>query len=147
MVEQHFTATTYLLNSEKTKMLFLYHQKLNSWLPPGGHLHHNESPEDAARREIREEIGTTNFSFYQNEIPSIFDGRTYMMLQPHFLIKEEIEDNHYHMDFIYYASLPELVYVSPENATLRWFSLAQIRVEDHMFQNVKDLAVWGFENL
>lgn len=37
------------------KVLLIKHKKLNKWLPPGGHIDENESPDDAIIRELKEE--------------------------------------------------------------------------------------------
>ena len=39
------------------KVLLIHHKKLNNWLPVGGHIEKNETPDGALRREIREELG------------------------------------------------------------------------------------------
>lgn len=45
-----------LYDFEKKTVLLVEHKRGNYGLP-GGHLEFNESPEDAARREIKEELG------------------------------------------------------------------------------------------
>lgn len=55
--KKHFTVTGYTTNRAKSKMLLIYHKGLNKWLPPGGHVEQNESPDLAVLREIREETG------------------------------------------------------------------------------------------
>ncbi|MFH1246760.1 MAG: NUDIX domain-containing protein [Candidatus Micrarchaeota archaeon] len=39
------------------KVLLIHHKKLNLWLPVGGHIEQNETPDAAVLREAREEIG------------------------------------------------------------------------------------------
>lgn len=39
------------------KVLLIRHKKLGIWLPPGGHIERDETPDDALRREISEELG------------------------------------------------------------------------------------------
>ncbi len=39
------------------KVLLVLHKKHNEWLPPGGHIEQNESPNDAVLREVMEETG------------------------------------------------------------------------------------------
>ncbi|MFQ3295320.1 MAG: 8-oxo-dGTP pyrophosphatase MutT (NUDIX family), partial [Natrialbaceae archaeon] len=52
---RHFVATVYVVNDGAIALHF--HEKLDMWLPPGGHLHRDELPHEAARREVREETG------------------------------------------------------------------------------------------
>jgi len=56
VIQNHFTATGIVFNSEK-KILMIHHNKLQVWLPPGGHIDENELPDDAVLREILEETG------------------------------------------------------------------------------------------
>jgi len=39
------------------KVLLVWHKKHNEWLPPGGHIEQNETPNDAVLREVKEETG------------------------------------------------------------------------------------------
>ena len=39
----------------KKKVLLIHHRKLDLWLPVGGHIEKDETPDDALRREIKEE--------------------------------------------------------------------------------------------
>ncbi|NMC38198.1 MAG: NUDIX domain-containing protein [Bacteroidales bacterium] len=43
------------------KWLFVRHHDRTTWEIPGGHIEFNETPDDAARRELMEETGATEF--------------------------------------------------------------------------------------
>ena len=45
----------YILKEDK--VLLIHHKKLDVWLPVGGHIDENETPDQALVREIKEEIG------------------------------------------------------------------------------------------
>ena len=54
----HFTASAFVLDSARERLLLVFHDRLGRWLQPGGHI----EPEDvsliaAARREVVEETG------------------------------------------------------------------------------------------
>ena len=142
---KHFTSTTYLFTADFTKTLFLYHKKLNSWLPPGGNIEENESPEEAARREIMEEIGAVDPHFVLNSKYGRVDQRSEYMMLPHHLILEEIEEDHFHMDFIFYAIIDDEEIVSPEGMRLKWFTYQDLLTEKNIFENVKEMAEHGFQ--
>lgn len=55
--KKHYTATGYITNYSKTKILLIHHKGLNKWLPPGGHVETNEAPDSAVLREVQEETG------------------------------------------------------------------------------------------
>lgn len=101
-MERHFTATGFLVQDEAT--LLHWHAKLESWLPPGGHIEPNEDPVQAVLREVEEETGvvaevvptggvSSNLS-YPREVPP-----------PLTIMIEDIDDPargfHQHIDFIY----------------------------------------------
>ena len=146
-MDKHYTATTYLLNKMRTKTLMMFHPKFNKWLPPGGHIEKNESPEEAARREIQEEIGVTDIKFIENCSEfRVKDSRTETLLLPHFLLNEQIEPDHNHLDWIFYAEINEKEYNSPENHKMKWFSKKELEKEEEIFMNVKELGIYGLEN-
>ncbi len=145
---KHFTATTYLFNRSFTKTLLLLHPKLKTWLPPGGHIAENETPQEAAIREIVEEIGALDVDFLNNYGGLDFsDSRTKMLLRPHFIMSQLIEKDHYHLDMIFFAKIEEKVYNSPEKHTLKWFTQEDIEQEKNIFENVKKLGLFGFKEL
>ena len=145
---KHFTTSTYLMNESLTKTLFMLHPKFSKWLPPGGHMEANETPEEAARREISEETGVTEIKFIQfHNGKSFVDDRTEMLLKPHFIMSQLIETDHYHLDMIFFAVIKEQTYFSPEKHTLKWFSLQEVKNEQNIFDNVKNLALYAFDEL
>lgn len=54
----HFTASAFVLAPALDAVLLIFHEKLQRWLQPGGHLEPTDtSVERAARREVEEETG------------------------------------------------------------------------------------------
>lgn len=51
------TATAFVFH--KNRVLLIHHRKLDRWLPPGGHIDINETPDEAAVREVFEETGVS----------------------------------------------------------------------------------------
>ncbi len=54
---RHFCATAYIIDPETKKILLVKHKDLGRWTQPGGHIEHDEFPEEAAVREAYEETG------------------------------------------------------------------------------------------
>jgi len=54
----HVTVSGLVLSHERNAVLLVFHERLQRWLQPGGHLEPSDRTlVDAARREVREETG------------------------------------------------------------------------------------------
>ncbi len=159
-MHRHFTATAFILNS-KQQTLLLWHKRLKRWMPPGGHVDSDETPEDTAKRECKEEtgmdveiIGDPSIGLGASAQTDLFvsnrnEGR--MLKKPIAMLLEEIpacpernEPAHQHMDFLFLARpLDEsqtLTLAEKEGREMRWFNRKEIEALDELteiFANVK----------
>mgnify|MGYP001824863747 CR=1 FL=1 len=53
----HVTASAFVVDRSRTRVLLIHHAKLGRWLQPGGHVDDGEDVLTAAIREFREETG------------------------------------------------------------------------------------------
>lgn len=67
----HFTASNWIVNKEKTKVLMIYHNIYKSWAWTGGHADGEEDLLKVALREANEETGLTNLKVLSDDIFSI----------------------------------------------------------------------------
>jgi 8-oxo-dGTP pyrophosphatase MutT (NUDIX family) len=56
----HFTASAWVVNPEKTKVLMIYHNIYQSWAWTGGHADGDPDLKQVAQREVKEETGITH---------------------------------------------------------------------------------------
>ena len=148
--ERHFTVTGYVINKDRTKILLIRHNKLNKWLPPGGHLEANEIPHEGAAREVREETGLQDIVLVdmgENNfgLKGIVDGqipRPYALFYQ--LIPESKKDGeHIHLDMVYVFEADD---ASVTNAQLRevsdvqWRTKREILDSDAVFDSVRGFA-------
>ena len=56
-IMRHFCASVFVINRIEKKILLVKHKKFNKWVQPGGHIEQDETPEEAAIREVYEETG------------------------------------------------------------------------------------------
>ena len=56
----HFTASSWIVNKEKTKVLMIYHNIYKSWAWTGGHCDGDEDLLHVALKEAEEETGLKN---------------------------------------------------------------------------------------
>lgn len=135
-MERHFTATVYLFH--ENKVLLHHHAKLGKWLPPGGHIEANETPPEAARREVREETGL-EIVFIEQENLKVEAYNAVSFERPFHCLLEHIpavkdKPAHQHMDFIYLARPLEL---KEELNEFQWFSYEELQNLD-LFPDVAE---------
>lgn len=80
------------------KVLLVHHRQLDEWLPVGGHIDENETPDDALRREAKEELGI-EIDFIQYPEPRKGNHRKYAL--PFFTNVHHITKDHLHYCFFY----------------------------------------------
>ena len=104
-LERHFTATGFVV--DKKSILLHWHNKLNMWLPPGGHIEPGEDPEQAVIREVLEE--TELEVKVINTGPELQQNYPQQVAPPLTILIEDIDDPilgfHKHIDMIYVCTL------------------------------------------
>ena len=122
-------------------------------MPPGGHVDEDETPEDAAKRECKEETGL-DVEIIGEPGPDLFalnpsEGR--MLKKPIALLLENIPESkernepaHQHMDFVYIArpinGTRAREHAPDESDGMRWFTkedIEKLDERDEISSNVK----------
>ncbi len=126
LVQRHFCVTVYIFDPKKGKFLLIDHKKLEKWLPPGGHIEPDESPETTALRETKEETGL------EVEIVGDVFPVGNRLKTPFGIQLNVINPEHEHVDIIYLAT-PKSDQVTVENIIetngIGWFSIEEIEKE------------------
>jgi 8-oxo-dGTP pyrophosphatase MutT (NUDIX family) len=143
-ITRHFTATTFVVRGGK--VLLHLHPKQGLWLPPGGHIERDELPDVAARREIEEETGLRLRLHSEGEAAELSGQMDCGVVpQPAFVLIEDINPYHQHVDFIYFAVAPEELEDHPTATepwirnSFAWFAPEELEMEG-VPQNVKEGA-------
>lgn len=138
---KHFTATVFIVKD--SKLLLLEHEKIGTWLPPGGHIEDNELPSEAAIREVKEETGfdielitTADFINEQQYLAEI-DDRASLIPDPWRVLLEEITNKHYHIDFFYLAKIVNKAMKASENHKMHWLTIHELEQDQNIFPNVR----------
>jgi 8-oxo-dGTP pyrophosphatase MutT (NUDIX family) len=102
---RHFVATVYVVNDGAVALH--EHDKLDMWLPAGGHIDRDELPHEAAKRETREELGL-DVDLLHPESAGLESETARSIPKPQHFLLEDInvsngEVGHQHIDFIYYG--------------------------------------------
>ena len=117
----HMTASAWIVNRERTKVLMVYHRIYDSWSWTGGHADGEEDLLAVALREAREETGLKNVRPISGEICSLevltVDGHEK---------RGAYVSSHLHLNVTYLLEADEseeLHLCEEENTGVRWFTL------------------------
>ena len=116
----HITASAWVVNKDRSKVLMVYHNIYNSWSWLGGHADGETDLLSVALREVREEAGISNVHPVSEEIFSLealtVDGH---------IKKGKYVSSHLHLNITYLveADSDEALFVKPdENSGVAWFT-------------------------
>jgi 8-oxo-dGTP pyrophosphatase MutT (NUDIX family) len=135
---RHFVATVYVVNDGAVPLH--RHDKLDMWLPPGGHIERDELPHEAATREVREELGLD--VTLHAPVGNLESDTARSIPQPQQFLLEDInvadgEVGHQHVDFIYYGKADSRA-IDPEpgeaaTSEWEWYTSAELRANADRF--------------
>ena len=118
----HMTASAWVVNPQRSKVLMVYHRLYDSWSWAGGHADGEEDLLAVALREVREETGVQRLRPVTEEIYSLevltVDGH-----EKH----GRYVPSHLHLNVTYLLEAEEdqpLRVCEAENSGVAWFSLA-----------------------
>ncbi len=117
----HMTASAWVVNKERTKVLMIYHNIYNSWAWLGGHADGQKDLLQVAMKEVREESGLTTVTPISKDIYSI----EVLTVNGH-IKRGEYVSSHLHLNVTYLleADEKEELKIKPdENSGVAWFSL------------------------
>jgi 8-oxo-dGTP pyrophosphatase MutT (NUDIX family) len=97
-----FTCEVFIVH--KHKVLLRKHDKYKIWLSVGGHIELDEDPNQAAVREVKEEVGLVVTLWDSQHQAHKFSDGTIGLIPPVFLNRNRINDSHEHVTFVYFAA-------------------------------------------
>lgn len=117
----HLTASAWVVNKDRTKVLMAYHNIYNSWSWLGGHADGDEDLMRAALREVREEAGISSVRALSEKIFSL----EVLTVDGH-IKNGAYVSSHLHLNVTYLLEADEnepLHHREGENTDVRWFPL------------------------
>lgn len=121
----HFTASTWAVNQEKTKILMVYHNIYQSWTWTGGHSDGEADLLKVAIKELKEETGVKKVKPLKEEIFSL----EVLTVDGH-IKRGEYVSSHIHLNLTYLLEVDEKEVVhskEDENSGVQWVSIEEIR--------------------
>ena len=115
----HITASAWVVNKDRSKVLMVYHNIYNSWSWLGGHADGETDLLSVALREVKEEAGITNVKPVSEEIFSLES----LTVDGH-VKKGNYISSHLHLNVTYLleADSDEAVSIkADENSGVAWF--------------------------
>ena len=127
----------------KDKLLLIHHRKLGLWLPVGGHIEQNETPDDALLREIKEETGLDAEILNQSKIPIEGNSKRNLAIPIHVNIHSV--GDHDHCCFFYACKTSsDKIKANHEIKSFGWFSKEDLS-KPHITADVRNIGLKAFE--
>ncbi len=120
----HFSASNWIVNKEKTKVLMIYHNIYNSWAWTGGHADGDEDLLRVALKEAEEETGL-------KEIKLLSDGIFSLEILPvaSHVKRGKYVASHLHLDCCYLFEADENASIrikEDENKAIKWVDIDDV---------------------
>lgn len=135
----------------KNKVLIRFHDKYKIWIAPGGHVELDETPEQTAVREAKEETGLDIELYRGNMLPAEpGDGRFIQLVPPMFMNVHEAIPGHRHLIMAYFALSQTDEVIQPDNhekAECRWMTAEEVTNATDMEEAIKSYALKALEAL
>lgn len=136
----------------KKTVLLRLHDKYGVWLGVGGHIELNENPNEAALREVLEEVGLRVVLYSGNKLYTGNTSSQTELIPPVFLNQHSINDSHQHIASVYFA-LSDTDQLTPDtehevSAGCKWFTFSEL--DDPRYEiadNIRFYAKEAFKRL
>lgn len=122
----HFSASAFVVNHNRSKMLVVYHNIYDGWIYPGGHADGIEDLLSVAIREVEEETGQ-KANVLSDKIFAIQANPTKGHVK-----REKYISSHTHLDVIYLLEADEnvpLTFKEEESKGVKWIPLEEATSE------------------
>ena len=133
----------------KNKVLLRMHDKYKIWLSVGGHIELDEDPNQAAIREVQEEVGLSVKLFVLKKLPVFGEEGYQELIPPLFLNRHRISPTHDHVTYTYLATT-NTDKITPENVDdeWRWFTKDELeKTQEKIKDSIKYYALTAIDTL
>lgn len=121
----HFTASSWAINKERTKVLMIYHNIYQSWAWTGGHSDGEADLLKVAIKELKEETGIENVKILEDSIFSL----EAITVNGH-VKRGKYVSSHIHLNLTYLLEVDEkeaLHVKEDENSGVKWIPIEKVK--------------------
>lgn len=120
----HFTASSWIVNKDRTKVLMIYHNIYKSWTWTGGHADGDEDLLYVAIKEAKEETGIENVRPISDEIFSI----EIPTINGHIKRGKYVSSHlHFNVTYLLEADENDEIKIKPdENSGVKWVNIDEV---------------------
>ena len=136
------TVSGYIIDNNKT--LLVHHVKTGLWLPPGGHIEKNETPDEALIREIKQETGLDIKILNKIRVPQ--EGNIMEQLAvPFYCNTHKLIDHKHYCSFYVCEPLTKNISLQLEEVkNAEWFSKEKL-YEERIPVDVRNIGLLAFK--
>ena len=138
-----FTVEVFIVFNKK--VLLRTHDKYKIWLGVGGHVELDEDPNQAAIREVKEEVGL-DITLVSHRRPTIGRLDEYsQLIPPEYMYRHRISPHHEHVTFTYVATATtdRIVEISEgeKSSKIKWFTQEEVEHQKDLLEDVRYYAL------
>jgi 8-oxo-dGTP pyrophosphatase MutT (NUDIX family) len=120
----------------KNRVLIRKHDKYHKWLAVGGHIELDETPIQAALREVQEEVGLKIVLIPPRKMPQHKNhSEITELISPWYCNIHKINETHKHISLVYFAmSKSDIVvpeYADDISNEWKWFTKNELKKNNH----------------
>lgn len=143
-----FTVDVFIVYNNK--VLLRKHDKYNQWYAVGGHIELHEDPNQAALREVKEEVGLDIIldNSLRPNISQVSGEKE--LIPPYYLNQHKTIGNHDHISFVYFATANTDRIQQGEreiSEDCHWFSREEIEQSPELQPRIKYYALQALAKL
>lgn len=146
-----FTADTFVVFVPEKRVLIRYHDKHDMWLVPGGHVELNETPVEAAVREVKEETGLTVTLWQGNQFFEYVNERYMELAPPVAMSVHDISPGHRHVSLVYFATSSTMEVVEPDRGEksrgFLWLTKEELLAHPDIHDTIKRYGARALDTL
>ncbi len=126
------------------RVLLIHHKKLDLWLPVGGHIDKNETPDAAVIREAKEEVGLDVEIINTDDTPQCGNMKEKLCVPFHVSVHSVGDHDHCCLNYVCKVKSENVEINRGELKDFKWFSKQELE-QNHAPEGVRAEALTAFK--